>query len=243
MKKENGNVYVNLTEVAKSFPEKNLTNIINTQEISDYVEKLSKLQNYSLTDLVQVTRGGATPGTWAHQKVALRVCQKLSTDFAIMVDTKIEELLTQGYTTLDTINRKELAKMILQQEEEKEKLQSRIDCQSQKLNDQAPKVLFASAVETSQKSCLIGELAKIIRQNGIDMGEKRLFEWLRRNGYLCAHGERYNQPTQKAMDLGLFEIKKTTITKPSGEILISTTSKVTGKGQIYFVSKFLKNVA
>jgi anti-repressor protein len=99
--------------------------------------------------------------------------------------------------------------------------------------------LFANAVETSQKSCLIGELAKILRQNGIDIGEKRLFQWLRQNSYLCAYGERYNQPTQKSMDRELFEMKKTTITKPSGEVLVSVTPKVTGKGQIYFVNKFL----
>lgn len=121
----------------------------------------------------------------------------------------------------------------------KEEQQKRIIAEKQ-IKEEAPKVLFATAVETSQKSCLIGELAKIIRQNDINMGEKRLFAWLRQNGYLCTHGERYNQPTQKAMDQGLFELKKTTITKPSGEVLVSTTPKVTGKGQIYFVNKFLE---
>lgn len=116
----------------------------------------------------------------------------------------------------------------------------KIEEQKKQLAEQAPKVLFANAVETSQKSCLIGELAKIIRQNGVDIGEKRLFAWMRENGYLCSYGERYNQPTQKSMDLELFEMKKTTITKPSGEILVSVTSKVSGKGQVYFVNKFLK---
>lgn len=102
-----------------------------------------------------------------------------------------------------------------------------------------PKVLFADAVATSQRSCLIGELAKILQQNGIKIGQNRMFEWLRNNRYLCKHGEYYNQPTQHAMELGLFEIKKTTITKPDGAVLVSTTPKVTGKGQIYFVNKFL----
>lgn len=118
--------------------------------------------------------------------------------------------------------------------------QEKIEEQQKQLAEQAPKVLFANAVETSQKSCLIGELAKIIRQNGVDIGEKRLFSWMRGNGYLCSYGERYNQPTQKSMDLELFEMKKTTITKPSGEIIVSVTPKVTGKGQVYFVNKFLK---
>lgn len=118
--------------------------------------------------------------------------------------------------------------------------QEKIEEQQKQLAEQAPKVLFANAVETSQKSCLIGELAKILRQNGVDIGEKRLFSWMREKGYLCSYGERYNQPTQKSMDLELFEMKKTTITKPSGEILVSVTSKVSGKGQVYFVNKFLK---
>lgn len=116
-----------------------------------------------------------------------------------------------------------------------------IEKQQKKIEADAPRVLFSQAVETSDKSVLIGELAKIICQNGVQTGEKRLFAWLRENGYLCQFGERYNQPTQKAMELGLFEIKKTTIQKPNGDTLISNTTKVTGKGQVYFVNKFLHN--
>jgi anti-repressor protein len=104
-----------------------------------------------------------------------------------------------------------------------------------------PKALFADAVATSDRSCLVGELAKVLKQNGIDMGQNRMFKWLRAKGYLGSRGEYYNQPTQKAMELGLFEMKKTTINKPDGTVLISTTSKVTGKGQIYFVNKFLNS--
>lgn len=102
-----------------------------------------------------------------------------------------------------------------------------------------PKVLFASAVETSRRSILIGELAKILRQNGVKIGQNRLFQWLREQNYLGKSGERYNRPTQRSMDLGLFEIKKTTITKPDGTILVATTPKITGKGQIYFMNKFI----
>jgi len=105
---------------------------------------------------------------------------------------------------------------------------------------QAPKVLFADAVATSDKSVLVAELVKIIKQNGVNIGEHRLYVWLRENGYLCSKGEYYNQPTQLSMNLGLLELKKTTITKPNGLILVSITPKVTGKGQIYFVNKFLK---
>lgn len=108
------------------------------------------------------------------------------------------------------------------------------------LEQQAPKVLFADAVATSNKSILVGEMAKLMRQNKVEIGERRLFQWLRDNHFLCSYGERYNQPTQEAMERGLFEIKKTTITKPDGIIIVSTTPKVTGKGQIYFLNKFLK---
>ena len=104
-----------------------------------------------------------------------------------------------------------------------------------------PKVLFASSVETSKSSVLIGELAKIIKQNGVDIGQKRLFDWLRNNSYLIKKkGEEYNNPTQKSMELGLFEIKKRTINNPDGSVRVTKTSLITGKGQIYFVNKFLK---
>lgn len=118
--------------------------------------------------------------------------------------------------------------------------QARIEEQQKMIEANRPKVLFAEAVETSQRSCLIGELAKILKQNGIEIGQNRLFRWLRDNGYLCKTGENYNLPTQRAMDMGLFEIKKTTINKPDGTILVTTTTKVTGKGQIYFVNKFIE---
>lgn len=120
----------------------------------------------------------------------------------------------------------------------KEEQQKRIKAE-QKIQSDAPKVLFADAVSTSRRSCLIAELAKILQQNGIKIGQNRLFEWLRKNGYLCQKEQYYNQPSQKSMELGLFEIKQTTINKPDGSVLVSTTTKVTGKGQIYFVDKFL----
>ena len=104
-----------------------------------------------------------------------------------------------------------------------------------------PKVIFAEAVETSKSSILIGDLAKLIKQNGVDMGQKRLFTWLRENGYLIKRqGSDYNMPTQKAMELGLFEIKETAVTHSDGHITVNKTPKVTGKGQIYFINKFIK---
>lgn len=102
-----------------------------------------------------------------------------------------------------------------------------------------PKALFADAVSASNESILIGQLAKLIRQNGYEIGQNRLFEWMRENEYLIKKGERYNQPTQKSMDLGLFEVKERTITNPDGSTRITLTTKATGKGQVYFINKFL----
>lgn len=113
-----------------------------------------------------------------------------------------------------------------------------------KMEEQKPKVLFAESVEVAKTSILIGELAKLLKQNGINIGQNRLFEWLRNNGYLIRRqGSDYNMPTQRAMEMGLFEIKETTITHSDGHIHVSKTPKVTGKGQVYFVNLFVSGRA
>ena len=104
-----------------------------------------------------------------------------------------------------------------------------------------PKAIFADAVSASKTSILVGELAKVLKANDIDIGQKRLFAWLRDNHYLMQKGESYNLPTQKSMDLGLMEIKKSTVNNADGSIRTVTTTKITGKGQVYFVNKFLSN--
>ena len=112
------------------------------------------------------------------------------------------------------------------------------------IEEDKPKVLFAGAVETSKSSILIGELAKILKQNGVSIGQNRLFEWMRKNGYLIRrNGSDYNMPTQRAMEMGLFEIKETSIVHADGHTSISKTPKVTGKGQVYFVDLFLSGKA
>ena len=106
----------------------------------------------------------------------------------------------------------------------------------------APKVQFANAVESAQTDILIGDLAKILRGNGIDTGQKRLFEWMRENGYLIKQrGSSWNMPTQKAMDAGLFRVKESTVTHADGHTSVHRTTKVTGRGQTYFVNKLLAN--
>jgi len=124
----------------------------------------------------------------------------------------------------------------------KEEKAKRIALEAKVTKDQ-PKVLFADSVATSSQSILVGELAKLIKQNGVDIGQNRLFEELRKDGYLCSSpGERWNMPTQRSMDLGLFEIKERTIENPDGTVLLTRTVKCTGRGQIYFINRYLQKV-
>ena len=161
------------------------------------------------------------------------------------VDETPEQIMARALMVAkDTIDRQQAA---LKQAESKnyllqcqnETLASMNEGQQRHIKSLMPGATFAKAVETSEHSILVGELARIIKQNGVEIGQNRLFQWMRDKGYLCKKGEMYNQPTQKALQMGLFEIKKTVITKPNGDSLVTTTTKVTGKGQIYFVNKFL----
>lgn len=135
----------------------------------------------------------------------------------------------------DVVNNKDGLASLLQQAADQLRAK---DIQIEKMK---PKALFADSVATSKTTILVGELAKILRGNGIDIGANRLFEWLRTNGYLInRNGTDHNMPTQKSMNLGLFKIKETTINHSNGTTSISKTPKVTGKGQQYFVNVFLK---
>ncbi|MDY5635234.1 MAG: phage antirepressor KilAC domain-containing protein [Streptococcus orisratti] len=130
-----------------------------------------------------------------------------------------------------------MARALLMADKKVHKLEAQIEADR-------PKVLFADAVSASHSSILVGDLAKLISQNGFKIGANRLFAWLRENGYLIKRkGSDWNMPTQKSMELGLFEIKETTITHADGHISISKTVKVTGKGQQYFINKFIGEVS
>lgn len=120
----------------------------------------------------------------------------------------------------------------------KEEKAKRIELEAQVEQDK-PKVLFAKAVETAHTSILIGDLAKILKQNGVQTGQKRLFEQLRQDGYLIKGGNSHNMPTQRAMEMGLFEVKESTVNNPDGSVRINRTTKVTGKSQTYFVNKYM----
>ena len=122
----------------------------------------------------------------------------------------------------------------LKQEQDKRKA---LEAQAEK---DKPKVLFADAVSASDTDILVGELAKLLRQNGVNIGQNRLFGWMRKNGYLGNRGSHYNIPTQRAMDAGLFRIKETTVVHSDGHTSVNRTAKVSGKGQVYFINAFLK---
>ena len=150
---------------------------------------------------------------------------------AYMTPDKLEEVLLKPDTLI------QLAQNLKAEQEKRRALEV-------KMEEQKPKVLFAESVEVAKTSILIGELAKLLKQNGINIGQNRLFEWLRQNGYLIRRqGSDYNMPTQRAMEMGLFEIKETTITHSDGHIHVSKTPKVTGKGQVYFVNLFVSGRA
>lgn len=127
---------------------------------------------------------------------------------------------------------------VLKQEKEKNQMLTA------KIEADAPKVVFADSVAASQSTILVGEMAKILKQNGVDVGQNRLFSWMRENGYLISRkGTDYNMPTQRSMEMGLFTIKETAISHSDGHVSVSKTVKLTGKGQLYFVNKFLNPAA
>lgn len=149
---------------------------------------------------------------------------------AYMTDQALEKALTNPDFLI------QLATQLKTEQEQRRRLETTVAAQSKQMEQDKPKVLFADSVAASSSSILIGELAKLIKQNGVDMGQKRLFQWMRENGYLIKRcGSEYNLPTQRSMERGLMEIKETSVIH-SGYTTISKTPKVTGKGQVYFIN-------
>lgn len=238
------NVMVNATEMAKSF-DKRPAKWLELPSTKEFLAALTAIRK-SDTALIQTNSGGINGGggTWMHEDVALEFARWLSPAFAIWCNDRIKELLKYGMTatqpTLDEmVNNPDLViRMATQLKQEREE-KARLEAENKRIIEEtAPAVTFTQAVSGSASSCLIGELAKLIDQNGYPMGEKRLFKWLRENGYLGTKGERYNIPNQRYIEQGLFELKKGTRSGNNGVMYTTITPKVTGKGQIYFVNKF-----
>nr|DAS31541.1 MAG TPA: KilAC domain protein [Caudoviricetes sp.] len=175
-------------------------------------------------------------GRGGHNKVDHIIKLDMAKEIAMIQRTERGKQVRQYFIQVEkdfNSPEKIMARALLMADQKVHKLEAKIEADR-------PKVLFADAVSASKSSCLIGELAKILKQNGINIGQNKLFQWLRTHGYLISRrGESWNQPTQKSMQLGLFELKKTNINHPDGHTTVTTTTKVTGKGQQYFINKFL----
>jgi phage antirepressor YoqD-like protein len=250
-------VMINATQMAKRFG-KTPKDWLRNQQSEEFISTLSAVRQICLSQLVQVRKGNSSnfeQGTWMHEDVAMEFARWLSPAFAIWTNDRIKELLRDGVTTTATDDQtiaKAMAILQSRLEEAKRETarlrESELEAQAEaqflrdRAEEDAPKVLFADAVTASKRSILVGELAKILKQNGHDTGQNRLFAELREQGYLqSCKGERYNQPTQMAMELGLFELKKTAINNPDGTSRVCTTTKVTPKGQQYFIKRYLNH--
>ncbi|HFU4492567.1 TPA: phage antirepressor KilAC domain-containing protein [Streptococcus suis] len=203
---------------------------------SQWVEQNFKIleEGYDFSPVVTTTQLNQYGGTKEIQDYALSL--DASKNLAMVSKTdegaKVRKYFIQVEKDFNSPE-KIMARALLMADKKVHQLEAQIEADR-------PKVLFADAVSASKSSCLIGELAKILKQNSIDIGQNKLFQWLRSNGYLISRrGESWNQPTQKSMQLGLFELKKTNINHADGHTTVSTTTKVTGKGQQYFINKFL----
>ena len=197
---------------------------------------------------------GAVRPEFIPENIFYRLAMKAKNESAEAFQAKIaDEVIPSirkhgAYMTPDTIDKMisspefgiKLLTALKDEQARNRDLAKTVEAQSQTIEQQKPKVLFAEAVAAAHTSILVGELAKLIKQNGVEIGQNRLFQWMRDNGYIIKrNGSDYNLPTQKSMELGLMEVKETSSVNPDGSIRLNKTPKVTGKGQQYFIEKFL----
>ena len=235
---KDGTAYLNLEAVARGLgftQEKNGVEYVRWETVNGYLSELQIPNKLGKDDFIP-------------ENIFYRLAMKAKNEAAEAFQAKIaDEVIPSirkhgAYMTPETLeaailNPDMMIKLCTALKEEQDKRKAL----ESKVNQDAPKVLFANAVAASHTSILIGELAKILRQNGVNIGQKRLFAVLRADGFLISRkGSDYNLPTQKSMDAGLMEIKETTIANPDGSIKITKTPKVTGKWQIYFTRRFME---
>lgn len=250
-------VMVNATEMAKPFG-KRVSDWLSNQYTKKFIAELTVTRKSATADYQAVIiRQGGDPqnqGTWLHEDAALEFARWLSPKFAIWCNDRIKELLTKGVATAANDDEAILhAIQVLQKRVEDSKARQREleaantalaeknSQMAQTITTNAPKVLFAGTVAESSTSILVGELAKLVAKKGVDVGQNRLFEWLRQNGYIMKKNGNKNYPTQRSIDLGILEVKARTITKADGSAMSVFTTKVTGKGQVYFTEKIVKS--
>lgn len=219
-----------------------LTDICKALELSQPSKVKERLNEKGVNSIPTLTAGGTQNLLYVNEsnlyKVIFQSRKEAAERFTDWVTSEVLPSIRKHgvYAVDELLDNPEMAIKAftaLKEEREKNKL---LQADNERMK---PKEIFADAVAASQNSILVGELAKMIKQNGIDMGQNRLFEWLRQKGYLIKGGSDKNMPTQKSMELGLFEIKESVVSNPDGSMRTTKTSKVTGKGQQYFVNKFL----
>lgn len=253
-------VMVNATEMAKPFG-KLVGDWLRLKATTEFTEALSADMHIPISALIQVVKGGnSEQGTWLHEDVALEFARWLSPSFAIWCNKRIKELLQYGMTatqpTLEQmINNPDLvislATQLKSEREEKQRLALEVQKKEQEkqsiIEETKPAVVFKECFTSSSTNILIGDLAKLITQNGYKIGEIRLYEWMVENKFLIRR-QRYSRsknkyindymPTQRAAEMGLFFVKERPIVSGENPIFIKHTCYVTGKGQVYFLNKF-----
>lgn len=257
-----GHIYANANKMAEGFGgSQKLYDWKNSSNTKRYIEALEKAyQKISDTKLIIVNQGGKAneQGTWIHEKLILNFARYLNVEFELWCDEQITTLLREGKVNLnqdrhsleeklilDVIYSNTKEEMALSMKTYRDKIVKPLMVENKKLEnkveEQKPHVFFAKSVEGANNSTLVGNMAKLITQSGYKIGQNTLFSFLRDNGYLIKRkGDSYNMPTQKSIDMGLFEIKERTGINPDGSIRVSKTPLVTGKGQIYFINLFKK---
>lgn len=244
--RKDGVTMVNATQMAKKFG-KLPADWTRQKSTKEFISALMTAKGIHIaSDLLKVINGDKG-ATWMHEDVALEFARWLSPAFAIWCNDRIKELLTFGITatpqTIESIiadpdNGIKLLMALKEERQQRQIAESKAALLEQVTKEQAPKVVFADAITGSNSYILIRDLAKLICQNGYEIGEKRLYQWMRDNGYLCTSGQNYNKPMQRYIEQGLFFIKEGTHSE-NGVLKSNFTTLVTGKGQQYFINKFL----
>ena len=208
--------------------------------LKDMQEKLGRQDNWFINEsgVYSLIFGSKLPQAKEFKHwVTHEVLPSIRKHGAYLTDNALEEALTSPDFLI------KLATQLKEEKEARLKAEQKTIEQEKTIEEQKPKVLFADAVSASKTSILIGDLAKLIRQNGVEVGQKRLFEWLRSNGWLMKSGKSKNMPTQRGMEMKLFEVKEGSYVDSNGVNVVTKTTKVTGKGQQYFVNVFLNGKA
>lgn len=251
---ENGVAYLNLEEVARGLGftqiAKSGNEVVRWERVAGYLKELGVIPTNG--DASQQVGKDGLP-SYIPENIFYRLAMKAKNETAerfqaMIADEVIPEIrrhgayLTDAATDAFFSNPDTFAKLAVKWRDERHaRLEAEALAQQrqEKIEADAPKVLFADSVAASKSEILVGELAKILKQNGVNMGQNRLFEQLRKDGYLINRkGTDWNMPTQRSMDLGVMRIKETSVTHADGHVTVSKTPKVTGKGQVYFINRY-----